>query len=84
MSDAMLDTAPAIATTLVAGAARQPGPGSDGTWSEIRLAMLQKRFGDEFAERQLHVAWERGVELSIDSLVRLARASVDEIFPPAL
>ncbi len=81
MSDAMLDTAPEIATTLVAGAARQPGPGSDGTWREIRLAMLQKRFGDEFADHHLDAAWEKGVELSIDSLVRLARAAVDEIFP---
>ncbi len=83
MSDAMLDVAPAVATTLVAGAARQPGPGPDGTWRDVRLAMLQKRFGDEFADLHLDAAWEKGVELTIDSLVRLARAAVDEIFPPA-
>ncbi|MGB8197952.1 MAG: AAA family ATPase [Acidimicrobiales bacterium] len=82
MSDAMLDTAPEIATTLVAGAARQPGPGSDGTWQEIRYEMLKKRLGDEFSDERFAVAWQKGVELSIDSLVRVARAAVDEIFPP--
>ena len=80
MSDAMLDIAPEIATTLVAGAARQPGPGTDGTWREIRFEMLKKRFGDEFGDIRFVTAWEKGVELSIDSLVRLARAAVDESF----
>jgi predicted ATPase/class 3 adenylate cyclase len=83
MSDAMFDVAPEIATTLSAGAARQHGPGADGTWLELRFGSLKKRADLLLAPDRFDAAWNTGASLSIDSLVRLARASTDEIFPLA-
>jgi len=81
MSDAMFNVAPEIATTLAAGAARQPGPGADGTWLELRFESLKKRASPEIGAERFESAWNQGSSLSIDSLVRLARSSVDDIYP---
>lgn len=81
MSDAMFDVAPEMATTLSAGAARQHGPGADGTWLELRYQSLKKRAVSLLTPERFDAAWNFGASLSIDSLVRLGRASTDEIFP---
>ena len=81
MSDAMFDLAPQVATTLAAGAARQPGPGADGTWLELRHEALRRRAPATFSIEEFESAWNQGAALSIDSLVRLARSSIDDLFP---
>jgi predicted ATPase/class 3 adenylate cyclase len=80
MSDTLFDFAPAIAITLAAGAARQPGPGADGTWLDHRFEALKRRAGASVAADAFDVAWKSGASLSIDALVRLARSSIDELF----
>jgi hypothetical protein len=77
----LFDFEPETATTLAAGAARQPGPGVDGTWADARFQSLKRRAGVKLSSERFEAAWSRGAQLSIDSLVRLARALTDEIFP---
>lgn len=81
MSETMFDFEPERAATLAAGAARQPGPGVDGTWADARFQSLKKRAAPKLSAERFEAAWSRGAGLSIDSLVRMARALTDEIFP---
>lgn len=81
MSDAMFSIAPEMATTLAGGAARQPGPGADGTWLDSRYESLKNRASSQISSERFDAAWSEGTSLSIDSLVRFARSLVDEIFP---
>jgi predicted ATPase/class 3 adenylate cyclase len=81
MSEAMFAIAPEVAAMLAGGAARHPGPGSDGTWHEARFESVKKRAQPDLDAEEFEKAWSEGVSLSIDSLVRLARSAVDEMFP---
>jgi predicted ATPase/class 3 adenylate cyclase len=81
MSDAMFEIAPEAATMLAAGAARHPGPGADGTWHGPRFESMKKRAEPDLDTDLFEKTWREGAELSIDSLVRLARSTVDDLFP---
>ena len=81
MSDAMFDAAPEAATMLAAGAARHPGPGADGTWHGPRFESMRRRAAPDLDPDLFEKAWREGAGLSIDSLVRLARSTVDDLFP---
>ncbi|HEY1825239.1 MAG TPA: hypothetical protein VGG21_04670, partial [Acidimicrobiales bacterium] len=85
LSDALLSESPAAAIALSAGAAKlQPGPGTDGTWLEARYARTRARVGVALDDRVFADAWDYGTTLSVDSMVILARETVDETFAAAL
>lgn len=82
MSEALVDTATDAAVVLAAGvAALQLGPGSDGTWQEVRLQHLRTQVDTRLDETQFTEAWNRGSNLTIDAMVVLARETVDEVWP---
>lgn len=82
MSEALVDVTPESAISLAAGVAKlQLGPGSDGTWQEARYQHLRSQVGDRLDDHTYEQAWKRGTELALDSLVVLARETVDEAWP---
>jgi predicted ATPase/class 3 adenylate cyclase len=82
MSEALLDVATESAVVLSSGVARmQLGPGADGTWQEARYQHLQSQAGGHLSARAFSDAWARGLDLTIDDMVVLARETVDEAWP---
>jgi predicted ATPase/class 3 adenylate cyclase len=82
MSEALLDVATESAVELSSGVARlQLGPGSDGTWQEARYQHLQNQVGVRLSADAFADAWARGLDLTIDAMVVLARETVDEAWP---
>ena len=81
LSEALLDAAPAAAVALAAGVAKlQRGPGSDGTWQEVRSQRLRAHTKGSLDERIFAESWDNGSTLSVDEMVTLARETVDETF----
>lgn len=82
MSESLIDVAAEPAVTLASGvAALQLGPGSDGTWRELRYKHIQNEVGDRLDEGTFDAAWDRGLELTVDAMVVLARETVDAVWP---
>jgi predicted ATPase/class 3 adenylate cyclase len=82
MSESLLDVATEASVVIGAGvAALQFGPGSDGTWQEMRFKHIRNEVGDRLDERTFDEAWSRGLELTIDAMVVLARETVDLAWP---
>ena len=82
MSESLMDVAPEPAVTLASGvAALQLGQGSDATWRELRYKHIQNEVGDRLGERTFEEAWDRGLGLTIDAMVVLARETVDAAWP---
>src|ERR1700722_12291978 len=82
LSESLLDVATEVAVELGAGvAALQLGPGSDGTWQELRLGHIRGQVADRLDDRSFDDAWSRGLQLSVDAMVVLARETVDNVWP---
>jgi hypothetical protein len=82
MSESLIDVAAEPAVTLASGvAALQLGPGSDGTWRELRYKHLQNELGDRLDGGTFDDAWNRGLGLTVDAMVVLARETVDAAWP---
>jgi tetratricopeptide (TPR) repeat protein len=82
MSESLLDVATESAVVLAAGvSALQFGPGSDGTWQEMRYKHIRHEAYERLDERTFDEAWNRGLTLTIDDMVVLARETVDAAWP---
>jgi predicted ATPase/class 3 adenylate cyclase len=85
LSESLLDVATAPAVVLSAGvAAMQLGPGSDGTWQEMRQGHTRSQVADRLDDRQFDDAWTRGLHMGVDDMVVLARETVDAVWPPTI
>jgi predicted ATPase/class 3 adenylate cyclase len=85
LSESLLDVATESAVVLGAGvSALQLGPGSDGTWQELRHTHVRGQVADHLDDQVFDDAWSRGLQLSIDQLVVLARETVDIAWPPLI
>jgi tetratricopeptide (TPR) repeat protein len=85
LSESLLDVATEAAVVLGAGvAALQLGPGSDGTWQELRFRHTRSQVAERLNDRSFDDAWTRGLELSVDAMVVLARETVDVVWPPLI
>ena len=83
MSESLLDVATESAVALGAGvAALQLGPGLDGTWQEMRYGHMRRQVADRLDDRTFDDAWNRGLHMSVDEMVVLARETVDMAWPP--
>jgi hypothetical protein len=82
MNESLTDVATESAVVLAAGvAALQLGPGSDGTWQEIRYRHLRNQASDRLDERTFDDTSHRGHGLTIDTMIELALVAVDEAWP---
>ncbi len=82
MSESLMGVATESAVVLGAGvSALQHGPGTDGTWQEMRHRHIRTQVSDRLDEGTFDAAWTRGLELTIDAMVVLARETVDIAWP---
>jgi hypothetical protein len=85
MSESLFDVATESAVALSAGvAALQFGPGSDGTWSDTRYRHIRSQVNDRIDETTFDTAWNRGLAMTVDSMVILAREAVDIAWPQSV
>jgi len=82
MSESLIDVATESAVSLSAGvAALQYGPGSDGTWQERRYRHIRSEVIERMDETAFDDAWNRGLAMTVDAMVILAREAVDVAWP---
>jgi len=82
MSESLIDVATESAVALSAGvAALQFGPGSDGTWRERRYRHIRNQVSERMDEATFDVVWNRGLAMTVDAMVVLAREAVDGAWP---
>jgi hypothetical protein len=82
MTEALVEVATESAVVLAAGvAALQTGLGSDVAWQELRQKHIRNRVSDRLDERAFDDAWNRGLVMTVDALVVLARETVDAAWP---
>jgi non-specific serine/threonine protein kinase len=82
MGESLIDAATESAVVLSAGvAALQFGPGSDGTWQERRYRHVRKQVSERMDETTFNATWNRGLSMTVDAMVVLAREAVDVAWP---
>jgi hypothetical protein len=82
MSDSLVDVATEAAVALSAGAAAlQIGPGSDGTWRDRRYRHIRSQVNEQMDDATFDLVWNRGLTMSVDDMVVVAREAVDAAWP---
>jgi predicted ATPase/class 3 adenylate cyclase len=82
LASAFVEAAPMVAVMLTAGAVGQhAGPPADGRWYDARQQAVRNKTEGRLDEQSFEQGWERGLELTVDAMVVLARSAVDDVFP---
>lgn len=85
MSDSLVDVATESSVVIAAGVATlQAVPGSDGSWQQQRRRHIRSRSNVQMDEAEFEAAWNRGLTMTIDAMVTLAREAVDAAWPQSV